>query len=203
MSLFVNNVATITGKLVLIILLVLGGTCLAQDPKSDSVTTSDNTSSVYIKPDATIVLPLIKITDKRLQDSIQAAITQLEHNWNYNDAYGYFFIIHFITNTNQDSLVIDMSIRSIRNLFPIIAYRPTKYISTIGCTRVHGYNILVYAWSWLSHDDINPYYECVNDSVRFELNTCGSIEPFCPWPFNKMKIITPLKNVEKKSTPKE
>ena len=45
---------------------------------------------------------------------------------------------------------------------------------------------MVDAYTWVSREEIYYYIKCTKESIKFELNTCGSIKPFAPVPFSQL-----------------
>ncbi|MBP5548489.1 MAG: hypothetical protein J6X58_06345 [Bacteroidales bacterium] len=154
-------------------------------------------------PDTTLELPLFVVTDKELQDSISSAISQLEKNWNYNETYGYIFVLLFATFDNPDTMTISINPYSIRNLFPLATFRHLEYLKTIGCIRINGYIFLVDAYTWVSREEIYYYIKHTKESIKFELNTCGSIKPFAPMPFNRLVFSVHLQDNKKFIAPND
>ncbi len=164
----------------------------AQQKEPDIIQFSNSQTSVYKKPDTTVYLPLYTIKNGRLKDSIELAMKKLEDNWNYNDTYGYLFKMGFATFDDPDSLLIEITVRGIRNVDPLVTSRPLKIINIIGCARVNGYTVIIDALQYVSPKELSQYIDKTGDSVCFELDDCGSIRPFYPWPFHMMRFKLPL-----------
>ena len=164
----------------------------AQQKEPDIIQFSNSQTSVYKKPDTTVYLPLYTIKNGRLKDSIELAMKKLEDNWNYNDTYGYLFKMGFATFDDPDSLLIEITVRGIRNVDPLVTSRPLKIINIIGCARVNGYTVIIDALQYVSPKELSQYRDKTGDSVCFELDDCGSIRPFYPWPFHMMRFKLPL-----------
>lgn len=192
MNRFVNNTDKIWTLLSFFVLFSPSVMGQAQQKATDIIQFRESQTSVYKEPDTTVNLPLYIIKKGLLKDSIELAIKKLENNWNYNETYGYLLKLGFATFDDPDSLLIEITVRGIRNVDPLVTSRPLKIINIIGCARVNGYTVIIDALQYVSPKELSQYIDKTGDSVCFELDDCGSIRPFYPWPFHMMRFKLPL-----------
>jgi hypothetical protein len=192
MNRFVNNTDKIWTLLSFFVLFSPSVMGQAQQKATDIIQLRESQTSVYKEPDTTVNLPLYIIKNGLLKDSIELAIKKLENNWNYNETYGYLLKLGFATFDDPDSLLIEITVRGIRNVDPLVTSRPLKIINIIGCARVNGYTVIIDALQYVSPKELSQYIDKTGDSVCFELDDCGSIRPFYPWPFHMMRFKLPL-----------
>ena len=145
-------------------------------------------------PDTIVYLPLYRITDERLQDSVNSAIAQLEKNYNYNDMYGYVFTMGFITTDIKDSLMIYIGVHDIKSLYSLVTFSHLKIVNIIGCIRQHGYLIIINAGNFVSREEIYNYVIQTGDTIEFDVSACSRHKIFAPVPYNRTEFQVPLKN---------